>query len=121
MIDVRPDYLLVVKDILKRHVPTRQVVAFGSRVTWTAKQYSDLDLAVMGESEILSSGLADMKEVFTESNLAFSVDVVDWAATQDNFRRIIEKAFVVVQEGRHNREWGGRDARSGMRRLENTR
>ena len=35
-----------VKRILHACVPNHEVWAFGSRVRWTAKQYSDLDLAI---------------------------------------------------------------------------
>lgn len=99
-IDVAPVDLETVRDILSRFVPDREVRAFGSRVSGTAKPFSDLDLAVMGNGAMPSAVLADMKEAFSESNLPFKVDVVDWATTKETFRRIMEKEFVVVQEGK---------------------
>ena len=89
--------LEIVRSILARLVPDREVRAFGSRVTGTMKKFSDLDLAVMGEVPLPASLLADLEEGFRESDLPFKVDVVDWAATQENFRRIIERDYVVVQ------------------------
>jgi hypothetical protein len=59
-----------------------------------------LDLAVMGEAPVPSSVLGDLEEDFRESDLPFKVDVVDWATTQESFRRIIEQQYVVVQEGK---------------------
>lgn len=100
MLDVRPDQLKIIRDILRLHVPAQRVVAFGSRAKWTAKEYSDLDLAIMGDVPIPSNILSMLREAFDESNLPFQVDVVDWATTKDNFRRIIEKEYVVVQEGK---------------------
>jgi hypothetical protein len=38
-----------------------------------------------------------MKEDFSESDLPFRVDILDWAVTQDNFRHIVERDKVVVQ------------------------
>lgn len=99
-IDIMPDDLETVRGILSSFVPDREVRAFGSRVSRNAKEFSDLDLAVMGDSEIPSSVFADMKESFNESSLPFKVDLVDWATTKDNFRRIIEKEYVVVQDGK---------------------
>jgi predicted nucleotidyltransferase len=99
-IDVIPGDLETVRGILSRFVPDREVRAFGSRVSRTTKAFSDLDLAVMGDSAIPSSVLADMKESFSESSLPFKVDVVDWATTKNNFRRIIEKEYVIVQDGK---------------------
>lgn len=99
-IDVTPESLETVRDILSCFVPDREVRAFGSRVSGTAKAFSDLDLAVMGDDAMPSAILADMKEAFSESSLPFKVDVVDWAVTKETFRRIIEKEFVVVRAGR---------------------
>lgn len=98
-IDINPHHLETVRSILSRHVPDREVRAFGSRVTWKAKEFSDLDLAVMGDAPLPSSILAELEEDFRESNLPFKVDVVDWATTKETFRRIIEKECVVVQDG----------------------
>ncbi len=99
-IDAKPAELELVRVILARHVPDREVRAFGSRVTGTTKKFADLDLAVMGDTSPAPEVLADLEEDFRESDLPFKVDVVDWAATQDHFRRIIELRFVVVQRGR---------------------
>jgi len=96
-IDLRPDHLQIVRGILKKQVPEREVWAFGSRATWRAKPYSDLDLAVMGEQPLSLSKLAALTDDFAESDLPFRVDVVDWATTQDNFRRIIERDKVVLK------------------------
>ena len=41
-----------------------------------------------------------LAEDFSESDLPWKVDVVDWATTSETFRRIIEKDKVVVQRGR---------------------
>ena len=97
-IDLRPEDLEKVLAILGRHLPGREVRAFGSRVTGKAKAFSDLDLAVMGEEPLSASVMADLREAFRESDLPFKVDLVDWAATKDSFRRIIEQDFAVVRE-----------------------
>lgn len=96
-IDLSPADLELVKSILKSHVPEFEVRAFGSRVTWLAKEYSDLDLAIMTDKPLPISRTADLREAFTESNLPIKVDLVDWAAIGESFRKIIEKGYVVVQ------------------------
>lgn len=97
-IDLRPGDLAAVQAILERHVPAREVRAFGSRVGGKAKAFSDLDLAVMGEDPIRSSVLADLREAFRESDLPFKVDVVDWATTRESFRRVIERESAVIRQ-----------------------
>lgn len=97
-IDLRPEDLEQVLAILDRHVPGREVRAFGSRVAGKVKEFSDLDLAVLGAEPLPASVMADLHEAFRESDLPFKVDVLDWAATRDSFRRVIEREFVLVRE-----------------------
>lgn len=96
MIDVSPQYLETVKAILRRHVPDREVWVFGSRATGTAKEYSDLDLAVIGDTPIDLGRLALLENDFDESELPFKVDVVDWATASESFRQIIRRTAVVL-------------------------
>ena len=100
MIDVDPKHLDTVTRILAGQVPECEVRAFGSRVTWTAKDYSDLDLAVVGERALDLDVLRLLKEAFEESNLPFRVDVLDWHAISAGFRKVIEQKYEVVQSGK---------------------
>ena len=107
-LDLRPDHWDIVRDILHRHVPARKVLAFGSRATWTAKDYSDLDLAVLGDEPLPLDVTSALVESFVESDLPFKVDVVDWASASESFRRVIEKDYVVLAEKEdwnRNDEW----------------
>jgi len=98
-IDIEPENLVIVTNILLRHVPNRTVRAFGSRVTGTARTFSDLDLVVKGDIPLSLRMVSALKGDFTESDLPFKVDIVDWATTKEPFREIIEKNYVVVQDG----------------------
>jgi len=87
----------IVRNILARHVPQYEVWAFGSRTKGTAKEYSDLDLAIITDEPMglpLSATLADE---FVESDLPIKVDVVDWATTSEAFRKLIEQDKIVIQ------------------------
>ncbi|MHB8177173.1 MAG: restriction endonuclease subunit S [Vulcanimicrobiaceae bacterium] len=97
LIDVSPENWRIVHDILQRHVPDREVWAFGSRAKWTAKEYSDLDLAVIGEQPLGLSIIAELKDSFQESELPFKVDVVDWATIKPPLRNAIASSKVVVE------------------------
>ena len=88
-IDVRPDHLEIIKNALKLHVPDRRVVAFGSRVKWTARDTSDLDLCVMGDDKISFETLAALRNELSDSNLPYKVDVIDWASIAPDFRKIV--------------------------------
>jgi len=99
LIDIRPDHWAIVAEILLRHVPTCEVRAFGSRVTWTAKEYSDLDLAIVTTQPLGHLRMADLREAFEESDLSFKVDVLDLAVISKAFQKIIDKKYVVIQKG----------------------
>ena len=55
----------------------------------------------MTERPLPPALMADLKEAFSESDLPFKVDLVDWAVTKERFRRIIEKEYFVLQERRN--------------------
>jgi type I restriction enzyme S subunit len=97
-IDLNPRDWQIVRDILARHVPQYEVWAFGSRAKRTAKEYSDLDLAIITDQPMSLSLSAAISDDFVESDLPIKVDVVDWATTSEAFRRIIEQQKVVVQQ-----------------------
>ena len=98
MIDVSAEQLNVILNILKQHVPGYEVRAFGSRHNWTAKDYSDLDLAVVGETKLDWKIISNLKEAFEESDLPFRVDVLDWHAIPPKFRDVIAAGFEVIQK-----------------------
>ena len=88
--------LATVQQILRRHIPDRVVLAFGSRATHTAKPFSDLDLAVLGDDPLASHLLGALRDDFDVSDLPFKVDIVDWATTHAGFRKIIERDGVLL-------------------------
>ena len=66
--------------------------AYGSRVKGTARQFSDLDLCY--QEEIPLSALSQIREEFTESNLPFEVELVNWKYMRPRFREIIKEDLV---------------------------
>lgn len=99
MIDLAPHHLETVKDILREHVPDCEVRAFGSRVTRTASEYSDLDLVVVGAGALQRGTVPRLKEAFEESDLPIRVDVLDWYRIPQSFRDVIERNEVVLAVG----------------------
>lgn len=97
--DIRPDHLKIVLEILNRVIPDREVWVFGSRAKGTARDTSDLDLAIIGKTPLDFKTLATLRDFFSESNIPYKVDVVDWTTISETFREIIRKDKVVVQSG----------------------
>ena len=96
-IQINPQDWSDVTRILQEQVPALEVWAFGSRARHSAKPYSDLDLALITLVPLSLEKLADITEAFDTSDLPIRVDVVDWAATNETFRKIITQDKVVVQ------------------------
>jgi predicted nucleotidyltransferase len=97
-LDIEPRHWAIVRSILKQHLPGREVWAFGSRVKGTAKPYSDLDLAVLGNEPMGLALQAQLAEAFDESDLPWRVDVLDWATTSESFRALIAQCKVELQK-----------------------
>ncbi len=97
MIDVEANYLDEIKTILAKHLPDCEVRAFGSRVSGRPEKFSDLDLALVGSEKIDWRKIEALKDDFAESNLPMMIDVLDWRAMSEEFRRAIADQFVVIQ------------------------
>ncbi len=51
-IHLEQTYIDIVKNILKKNISSRTVIAFGSRVTGKHKTHSDLDICVLGKTPL---------------------------------------------------------------------
>ena len=101
-IDMNPKARRTIKELLQRHLPGVTVWAYGSRVKWTARPNSDLDLVVFAGKE-QRGDVATLREAFDESNLPFRVDVFIWNEVPEKFREEIREGYVVVQEKEEKR------------------
>ncbi len=116
MIDLNSKHLETIQRILAEHVPKCEVRAFGSRVKWTAKDYSDLDLAVVGSELLSRRQLRRLTEAFEESDVPIRVDVVDWQSLSDWFKQVIAAEYKVIQKAepaKENRQPEGICGKSG--------
>lgn len=87
-----PQERAIVLRILNEIVPDREVRAFGSRVTGKAKPFSDLDLAIVGDEPLPLKTRAQLEEAFSESELPWKVDVLDWNLAEVEFQKIIQES-----------------------------
>jgi type I restriction enzyme S subunit len=98
-IDLTTEQRNQLTDLLRRFLPGVAVWAYGSRVKWTARPNSDLDIVAFTVPEQRAQ-VADLKDALAESNLPFPVDLHVWDDVPDQFREIIRKEYVVVQEAK---------------------
>lgn len=99
LIDIHPDHWKIVQRILQEHVPDLEVWAFGSPAKGSAKEYSDLDLAIITDEPLAIDTSVALNKAFSESDLPWKVDIVDLASVGDGGKQVIERDKVVVQRG----------------------
>lgn len=95
--------------LLRRHLPGVAIWAYGSRVKWTARPNSDLDLVAFTTPEQRRQ-VGDLKDALDESNLPFPVDLHVWDDVPERFREIIQKEYVAVQEAKPLQKQGVADS-----------
>jgi uncharacterized protein len=89
-LDLQPDHRRIVLAILEADLPRgAKVWVFGSRATGRARHYSDLDLAIDAGRPLTLDEFARLAEAFSESDLPYRVDLVDWQGVDDHFRQTI--------------------------------
>ena len=78
------------------------VWAFGSRTghqsALVVKPFSDLDLIVESDLPLPQGTLAQLRDVLTESDLPWKVDVLDAKETSAAFKKMIGSSYVNVFE-----------------------
>ena len=96
-IDITPQQKKIIISLLKSYLPNTTAWAYGSRVKWTAKPSSDLDMVVFSTPE-QESRVHELREAFDESDLPFRVDMFVWDEVPEGFRKNIEVECVVLLE-----------------------
>lgn len=103
MLDLRQEWLEIVRQLLAVHLPDAEVWAYGSRVQGTSHDGSDLDLVVRNPGNLTKpqADLFLLKDALSESNIPILVDVLDWALIPETFRQeIVRGGTVLVREGK---------------------
>lgn len=97
MIDIEPRSAIILKAILRTHVPSAEIWAFGSRVVRRAHAASDLDLVIRTPGALHQpvTNMADLQCAIEDSSVPFIVDLHDWALLPPTFQRQIEQSHIV--------------------------
>ncbi len=97
-IDISETHKEIVQSILREHLANScHVWVFGSRATWLAKEYSDLDLAIARKdgSALPLTVMSALETAFEDSLLPWKVDVIDLNGVSAEFRAAIERDKVL--------------------------
>jgi uncharacterized protein len=98
-IDLPADHRWLVLNILHAKLPRgTKAWVFGSRATGRARRYSDLDLAIDVGRRLTLDETAGLVEAFSDSDLPYRVDLVDWHDIDDRWRQTIAAERVPLTE-----------------------
>ena len=101
-IDLPAIHRRLVLNILRANLPvSAKIWVFGSRSTGRARRYSDLDLAIDAGRRLTLDEIARLTEAFSDSDLPYRVDLVDWHDIDDRWRQIIVAERVALTEAAH--------------------
>ena len=101
-IDLSAEHRRSVLNILRANLPpSTKVWVFGSRATGRARRYSDLDLAIDAGRPLTLDEIAALAEAFSDSDLPYKVDVVDWRNIEDRWRQTIMAERMALTEAAH--------------------
>ena len=95
--------------LLREHVPSVEVWAYGSRVNGQSHDGSDLNLVLRGPTlEPLGCEYFKLVEALEHSNIPVLVQTHDWARLPESFHREIQRNYAVLQAAqveKSNGEW----------------
>lgn len=100
----KPELFLREKDrlqllaIAQKHLPDVAIWAYGSRVTGTAHECSDLDIVLRSADlkPIPIEAFMDFVEAVKDSNIPILIDIFDWGRIPESFHNGIMEAYVVL-------------------------
>ena len=98
-LSLRSEHVQELRRLIATHLPHEEVWAYGSRVNGTAHDTSDHDLVVRHPGDLKArqgAAFAKLKEAFSESNLPFLVDLLDWARLPPAFWDTIAEHHAVL-------------------------
>ena len=99
-IDITSLQKILILKLLKKYIPEWEVWVYGSRVKWSAKPSSDLDMVLFAKDEDQNkdqSKVDELRQAFKDSDLPFCVDLFVWSQIPERFHQEIKKDHVVLQ------------------------
>lgn len=79
----------VLKSILNKYLPEPdyKYFVFGSRTGTKHRKFSDLDIGILGPSEIPGSILVQIKQDLNDSDIPYLTEVIDFSTVSEDFKK----------------------------------
>ena len=73
-----------------------KVFIFGSRASDKAMKFSDIYIGIETKRKIRGSTIEEIKELFEESDIPYTVDVVDFSDVSDKFKKVAKQKVIYL-------------------------
>jgi len=83
----------ILKEIFKNY---KNVYVFGSRIHGTHKKFSDLDVCL--KNDIPAHEYVLLEEKLENSDLSFTVDLIEYSKVADTFKKIIDRDAIPLDQ-----------------------
>lgn len=97
-IAIPAEHLRYLLEKIKLYIPNATVWAFGSRVAWSHRPASDLDLAVHCDKQTAKKDIPKLNETLRESDIPFKVQILDFNRLPENMQANIKKKYIVLYQ-----------------------
>lgn len=78
---------------------TYKLFFFGSRVTGSFSERSDIDVGIEGSEPVPTNIMAKIRDEVAELPILYNIDVVDMRVASPSFRRVAKQLIKVIQHG----------------------
>lgn len=92
---IEPEYLEMLTNIFKQYCPNAEIWAYGSRLNGNAHEGSDLDLVVKNFNSS-QANLFELRELISDSNIPFLIDIHEFDKLSKSFQDEIEKNYIII-------------------------
>lgn len=69
---------------------------FGSRTSAKNRRYSDIDIGIEGIKSLPLETLSKLEDAFDNSNLPYTVDIVDFSTVTPRFKTVAKKHIIRI-------------------------
>jgi len=75
-----------------------KIIVFGSRARSNSISFSDVDIGIIPKGQFNRGKLALLMEFIENSNIPYKIDIVDFSATSEQFRKEALKDTMIWKE-----------------------
>ena len=89
------EYKKKIVGILSVLFPDATIYLFGSRARGTARERSDIDIAIDAKDKLRPARISEARDMLAESNIPYTIEIVDLHSVSESMRDNILKEGII--------------------------